>query len=474
MFENVSSSSLGTKRTLEGEDTPEDNNNNDNNKMPRVDESVFDESLDVLPETMVVPMEGKSSVRALVRVNRPLLSKSKPVDVLFQLDLSGSMSGNLNGLKKAVTHMAETVEAQHKHNLLFKKREGGRDVSDMHLAIGTYSDYSHFPGYNAEPDEKLSHGYRMWMPMHEFTPASAMNFGQKYLSKTTGGTNMMGMIKDSLKVLRERRNSEFNQDESHLQHLVILTDGKPNAGQSTVDLKRAIIDEIQGLSVVVHVLLLGTQVDLKLAETLSVGTSNGVIAYADKPENLTEAFDSILTPIMKSSRGFTLKVWSRGGNLRVENFGILSDTNNQAVVELDFGPKTVVGNHMGAKVILLDSSSLTTVMPYYTDNPDDPAWNSSAAKMPPALEQYLKSEKMEEEFREQVMNQVQESGFEDGATLLETLLSQHEATLPSSAARRLRAFLASLREHATRNVANELSSAARTMTATASYTSSRY
>lgn len=468
MFENVSSSSLGTKRTLEGEDTSEDN------KVPRVDESMFDESLDVLPETMVVSMEGKSSVRALVRVNRPLLSKSKPVDVLFQLDLSGSMYENLDGLKKALTHMAETVETQHKRTVLFKKCEGGRDVSDMHLAIGTYSDATHFPGYNADADEKLPHGYRMWMPMHEFTPAAAMNFGQKYLSKVIGGTNMMGMIKDSLKVLRERRNSEFNQDESHLQHLVILTDGKPNAGQATIDLKRAIVDEIQGLSVVVHVLLLGTQVDLNLAETLSVGTSNGVIAYADKPENLTEAFDSILTPIMKSSRGFALKVWNRGGNMTVKNFGILSETNNQAVIELDFGPKTVGGNHMGAKVSLLDSSSLTTVMPYYTDNPDDPAWNSSAAKMPPALEQYLKSEKFEEDLREQVMNQVQESGFEDGATLLESLLSQHEATLPFPSARRLRAFLASLKEHATRNVANELSSAARTMTATASYTSSRY
>lgn len=460
--------SLIEKRILEGGDAPE------NNKMPRVDEFGFDESLHILPETMVVPMEGKSSVRALVRVNRPLLSKSKPVDVLFQLDLSCSMSDNLDGLKKALTHMAVTVETQHKRNVLFKKRGGGSDVSDMHLAIGTYSDAAHFPGYNADADEKLPHGYNMWMPMHEFTPASAMNFGQRYLSKTIGGTNMMGMIKDSLRVLRERRNSEFNQDESHLQHLVILTDGKPNAGQSTVDLKRAIIDEIQGLSVVVHVLLLGRQVDLNLAETLSVGTSNGVIAYADKPENLTEAFDSILTPIMKSPRGFALKVWSRGGNLKVENFGILSETNNQAVIQLDFGPKTAVGNHMGAKVSLLDSSSITAVMPYYTNDPDDPAWNSSAAKMPPALEQYLKSEKMEEDLREQVMNKVQESGFEEGATLLESLLSQHETALPFPAARRLRAFLASLKEHATRNVANELSSAARTMTATASYTSSRY
>lgn len=419
------------------------------------------ETVSVLCETTVLPISGKRGLRAMVTVNNV---NQTPVatapDVLFLWDTSGSMKCNMQDSQLAMEHISKLPQAA---------------MGDIHIALGTWSSLSCIPGVAPEMLDDLPFGYQPWMLMNQLTQEAAKNYALRYLktSDAHGSTNMLGMLKKALGVLKERRMKVHSGNPAHLQHLVILTDGKPDPNQTLTALSEEIKNGIGDFSVVVHTLLLGESIDLNLSKALCVSTTGGVMAYAEKAADIAEAFDAILKPIFTSSRGFTLRVESNGV-CEVKHLGILSETNNKAMVTLNFAPKPETGNNMGAKVSLLDSDSPTLVMPYYTDDPEDPAWASAAAKMPIDLEEFIKSTNLEERIFQELLEVVSKDGFEAAHTHANALILEHEANLPPPILRRVRAFSLDLQDQASRNSSTATTALSRAISVTASYSRVRY
>lgn len=428
------------------------------------------ESIKVLPESMVVKLSGQQQVRTLIEINNIEPKFNKSPDILFLIDTSGSMHNNLNELHGAMEHLAS-------HDKLAQNNPS--------VAFGTWNSWTHIPGVvdtvdgidtvDAMDSDQLPHGYTPWMPIRQFNQVAAKNFATRYLVKASGGTNMLQMFKKGLAALKKRREDAHDSKAENLQHLVVLTDGKPDIGQAMNDLTNEIKNGIGDVSVVVHILLLGEKIDLNLSKALCIGTTGGVMAYAEKGEDLAEAFDSILKPIFTSSRGFTLRVQSNGLS-EVKHLGILSEKNNKTLVSLNFGPKKVTGSNPGAKISLLDSDSTAIVMPYYTDDVDDPAWKSSAAKMPVELEEFIKSADIEERIFQELLEEVQKNGYEEAHTRANALISEHGANLAPPVLQRVQAFSLSLQHQAqaSRNSSTATTALSRAISVSASYSRVRY
>ena len=448
---------------------------------------VMSEGMEVFPATMVVDMGGKDGVDTLVSITNPALKAEAERDLLVFSDMSGSMCNTIEYLKGALHHIASNAQHEHK-----------KTQFNINIALGMYNSTSFIPGVDKLPDipsepekgafffkpwitndetEKLPYGYTPWMPLHQVGYATMMNFTNKFITKSKVGstTNMLGMIKHGLQVLGERRKSYYSDNSSVLQHLLIMTDGRPDLDQTQSDIENAVKEGIGDCSVVVHILLLGNYVDLSLSEAISYGTTGGIVAYANKPDNLGEAFDSILKPIYQSSRAFTLQVEDKGGKLRVHHLGILSNLNNQALVKLDFGPKTQVGkNNLAAKILLLDSDNVSNiVMPYYAPDCHDAMFTTIHAKEPSELTEFKQSIIIEQKIKDEMMQKVRTHGLRHASDHGFTLIAQNTATLPAPFLHRLNAFAADVELTSKRSDASTMTPVARMASVTASYSQSR-
>lgn len=424
----------------------------------------FVEELKVIAETMVVPLEGRKNISAMVSVKNVDVAKNGKRDALIFTDCSGSMSQCMNKLHEMVHHIAT--------------RSGDNEAEHVNIAIGKYSTDSFIPGIDVEENDTneatLPHGYRPWNSLKETTLAGLMNFTSKYLY-TSGCTNIKGMVEKGLKVLKERRRNEFDNSESHLQHLIILTDGRPDPGQTESILTTTIKEGIGNDAVVVSILLLGSRVDLKLSEAMTVGTTRGIVAYADKPTELSNSFDEILDQVLKSSRAFNIKICDNANKSFVHHFGVLTENNNTALIKLHFGEKLDSEKHPACKLALNDgASSALCIMPHYAKDENDDAWKSDAAKMPMELKDYMNALDIEEKIKNQVMNKVKTSGFEAASRLASTMTQEHESTLTAPALHRLNAFSVDLMNRSSRSNASTMTPIGRMMSASASYSQSAY
>lgn len=447
------------------------------------------ESMEVFPATMVVDITGKNGVDTLVKVTNPDLKQEAERDLLVFSDMSGSMYNAVENLERALHHIASNAQTEHK-----------KTPFNINVAFGMYNSRFFIPGVDNPTDipneakkgafdfkpwiekgesDKLPHGYKPWMPLHEVGCASMLNFTNKFIKKSKVGstTNMLGMIKHSLDVLRERRKSYYANDPSVLQHILIMTDGKPDPEQTQSEIENAIKEGIGDCSVVVHILLLGNYVDIALSEAISYGMTGGIVAYANKSDNLGEAFDSILKPIYQSSRAFTLRVEDKGSNVCVHHLGILSQFNNQALVQLNFGPKTfaqIAKNNLAAKICLLDSTDISNmVMPYYALCGNDGMWQTIHAKEPSELKEFKQSIIIEKEIKEAMFQKVWTHGLRHASDHGFTLIAQNTATLPAPFLHRLNAFAADVELTSQRSDASTMTPVGRMASVTASYSQSR-
>lgn len=391
--------------------------------------------------SLVVPMAGIDNVRALLTVPKVACTPTKlagNVDLFVLLDQSGSMECNNTLLRDAMINMADEAkdfydaeqsgkhEAKSKHsvNINFAYARFGNDCADPGLGGGV-----------PQPS-----GYVPWMPLHEMK--APMRNVASSLSATMGGTNLSRALDRAFADLSARREEE-ELPPTYMQHLLLMTDGMPNQGAVNAVALRQLISAARGTDpVVVHVLCLGDQVDMDLCTALAK-TTNGVVAHASDGASLSDAFQSITVAMRASAKPFCVEMKDKGGRHRVELFGILTNENNTALTDFDFGAKSEPGNHLGATVGLLKHPP-TAVVPLYAE-PDDPAWIGPLNRAPKALTDALDTERIVEEHRVKVERAARDQGFEAALQLSSGLTAEYESMgLGPVPLQRIRAFHAEL------------------------------
>ena len=442
--------------------------------------------LKVVSETMVVSAKGREDVRALVTVDSVDSVPTGSRDLLVLVDCSGSMHPNIKQLESAIHHLSS--------------HSGDDNAEHVNIAIGTYSSTSFIPGIASDEKEEekekeekeqqqeeqqeeeeskkindeLPFGYAPWKTLKETTLPSLMNFTNRYV-QIDGSTNMKHMLENALSTLKKRRECDFQNRPDHLQHLVILTDGVPDPGQTQNVLTKVIEDGIGDDAVVVSMLLLGTHVNLGLSEAISVGTTHGIVSYADKPDELKKSFDEILNQVLKSSRAFNVKIYDSGGRIRVQHCGVLTENNNAALVTFNFGPKHYSDHQLGCKMVLNDDVSTTAcIFPYYATSDEDSNWNSELAKVPAELKAYLDAMEIEENIKREVMEKLRNEGFMEASNFANALTLQYQSTLTAPALRRLSGFSSELMLRSQRSNASTMTPIGRILSATASYSQAVY
>jgi Mg-chelatase subunit ChlD len=436
------------------------------------DESATDEAkLVVQPETMaILKNKGRDNMDALVTVANvdKIDLKKNSVDLLLMTDLSSSMTPRLDKLSDAINSLSKHFSSQ-----------GSESQVEVHMAIGYFHEDAYFPGLEGSNlNEDLPHGYKPFEDAKKFDQVASLNFCKKYIHDKNlyPATNLEEAIKKSVSVLKQRQLEEFEGNENRLQHIVILTDGCPNGGETShTQLKKIFMDSVENTSIVMHILLLGQQVDIDLAEELTLNTVGGVMSYADKADNLDEAMSLIFVPIKTSSVPFSVLVKDKGGAEKINRFGILTESNNECIVKFNVGTKSDPGVHMGATFSLLAGRKLdTALMLTFVDDENDPIWKSPTSKMPEALKTALAAKVSIPEIRRRVTEVANTQGFSEAATLARSLVQDNADNFSPNAMQGLQAFIHNIDRASAQASIETVAPIGRTMSVTAAFSQSRY
>ena len=366
----------------------------------------------------VVPLAGIENMKALISIP----GAAKHVDLggmnlfgasdLFTLvDQSGSMSDANDMLKQGLISMSDKAKDE------YDRAPSGSVV--QHFAYGVFGSAADSPkasGGNLDTPG----GYTPWMPLHEMK-AAMRNVAQTSIGSNRGSTNLMAGIEMAIAHLTKRRDDE-DLPCNYLQNIVIMTDGHPDHDQRHL-LEKRLTDLIGNLSIVVHVLCLGSNADSALAGKLAA-TTHGMMGHADRAESLGDAFESILAPLRSSSKSFNVELKDKGGRTRVEHYGVLTLTNNTALTSFNFTSKSSSGNHIAATAGLQGQTS-TAIVPYYASGDDDPAWKDSRAAIPKALTDAVAAERLLEEHKRQIEEEADRNGMEAALNLSSTLTATY-------------------------------------------------
>lgn len=377
-------------------------------------------------ESCVVPMEGKTNMKALLTVpGTTEANASGKSDLYVLLDGSGSMNSAVGMLRDSLIKMAEDAKT---------KYDKGESPVTHDFAFGTFGSNSYAPGLVPGSGDSPT-GYTPWMPLHEMR--AAMRNVAATINANLGSTNLENAIGLAIDCLKKRREDE-DLPNHYVQHLLIMTDGVPDHGQKFT-VPTALTREIGDLSIIVHVLCLGDHTDIELSEQMAE-TTRGIMGFANRPETLKDAFESILEPLRTSSRAFTIEIRDKGDTKRVLHYGLLTPSNNSALTTLSFGPKTQSGAHIAATVKLQGSAFPTVVVPDYR-TPEDEMWNSKRAKCPKALKDALDAQDLIVEHKAKVLAKAEESTLREALELSSQLTAQYSATgIGAVALRRVNAF----------------------------------
>lgn len=379
------------------------------------------EDVHVILQSAVVPVSGQDNMRALLTVpgaevgcDGGGMDLSGSADLLVVFDQSGSMRENVDMLKKAAIKMADD-EANLKNQ--------GVSTVKLSFAYAQFGTHTKIPMHS--DNKRGPAGYSPWMPLDNMK-AEMRNVAQT-LNSEMGGTSMKQALEDAVAMCLHRRVEEENMPPSHLQHILLMTDGAASDGddKSIGDMLRSNIGD---KSIVVHVLALGDHVDMPLCESIA-DVTRGVVAHAVDGASLDDAFGTILYTVGSSAKPFTIQIRDKGGVERIQHFGVLNRSNFIALTELSFGPKTVPGCHIGATVGWYNHSSVktmpTAVMPLYAEA-GDPVWNSERAKEPKEITHALEMERILEEHRKKVEAESENRGYEAALELSSQLTTQYE------------------------------------------------
>lgn len=437
------------------------------------DEGATDEvKLVIQPETMAILKDkGRDNMDALVTVTNlaKVDLKKNSADLVIMTDLSSSMGPTLDKLSKVFDNLSKN----------FSNGTNEAQV-EVNMAIGYFHEEAFFPGLEGSNlDDDLPHGYKPFEDVKKFDQAASLNFCKKYIdeNKLVPATNMERAIKKSVSVLKKRQLEDFGGNKNRLQHVVILTDGCPNGGATShTQLKKIFMDGIKDTSIVMHILLLGQDVDINLAEELTLNTAGGVMSYADKADDLEEAMGLIFGPIKTSSVPFSVLVKDKGGMEKLERFGILTESNNECLTTFNVGTKSDPGVHMGATFsLLVDNLKLdTALMMTFVDDENDPIWKSPASKMPDALKTALAAKVRIPEIRRRVTEVATTQGFAEAATLARSLVRDNADNFSPNAMQGLQAFINNIDRVSAQASVETVAPLGRTHSVTAAFSQSRY
>lgn len=359
-------------------------------------------------QSSIVPINGREKMDVLLSV--PGAEKSVDdggvdlsgeADLMVAFDGSGSMYRDVELLKKAAIKMADDES---------KLRDPPVKLSFA---------YAQFGSSIVIPSDGVT-GYTKWMPLADTKVAMRNVTGT--LNANMGGTNMKLALKEVVRECNVRRDEEERRL-PHLQHVLLMTDGAASDG-CAITIPQMLKEEIGDNSVVVHVLALGDRVNMPLCEAIAQVT-HGVVAHAIDATALNDAFESILCNVRSSSKPFTVQLVDKGGNERIQHFGILNRMNNTALTNLSFGAKTSPGCHMGATVgLYMAKTSPTAVMPLYAED-DDAVWTSERAKEPKALTHALETNRLLAEHRKKVEEAAETQGFAAAMELSSQLATRY-------------------------------------------------
>lgn len=380
-------------------------------------------------QSQVVPLEGKEDMKALLKIEG--LDKeewdggmklSGKVDMFVLFDGSGSMRGNVEMLRDAVINMADKDKDLYDKEQAAKHQPKTCHAVHINFAYGVFGCEVVAPGLDDHP-MGAPVGYTPWMPLHDMK-ACMRNVAQT-IRADYGSTNLSGAVSAGLKHLLKRREDE-DLPHDHMQHLLIMTDGMPNTGQTAEGIAHLITTTCGNMSVVVHVLALGTSTDMDLCKKLSVDSTRGLVGHADCGEALTDAFESIMTPIRKSARPFTVEINDKGSRSRTLHYGILTKENSSAVTTFNFNSKLSPGCHIAATAGL-QGATPTCVAPMYAKDGDDPVWKSPGATEPKLLTDALEAERLFEEHKRKVEAEAEANGMQAALGLSAQLTAQYTA-----------------------------------------------
>ena len=188
-----------------------------------------------------------------------------PVDLVFVIDVSGSMSG---------TKIAQTREAL--ETIINQLRSGDR------FTMLTFSD-------------SVSHWQEKLVNVSEYRQ-QGVQFARGL--QADGGTNFNQGLLDGASVLKTHGMSE------HVPLLVILTDGQPTSGVTDENaIVENAVNALSGTAISLNCLGFGFDLNFNLLERLAL-KNNGIVRRIyegeDAPQQLEGFFEEISSPILKN------------------------------------------------------------------------------------------------------------------------------------------------------------------------------
>ena len=190
-----------------------------------------------------------------------------PVDLVFVIDVSGSMSG---------TKIEQTIEAL--ETIINQLRSGDR------FTMLTFSD-------------SVSYWQEKLVSVSEYR-TQGVQFAQGL--QATGGTNFNQGLLDGASVLKTHGMSE------HVPLLVILTDGQPTSGVTNENtIVENAVNALSGTAISLNCLGFGFDLNFNLLERLAL-KNNGIVRRIyegeDAPQQLEGFFEEISSPVLRDIR----------------------------------------------------------------------------------------------------------------------------------------------------------------------------
>lgn len=357
--------------------------------------------------------EGVSNTRALFElppsIVETMVHKNKKATVLFAIDLSPSMTDSIPLLRDAIKKLPAMLKPTGDESV----------ITSVDVAVGVFSDDTRMLEAGADCGP---HGY---VPFGQLTDVAASNIALT-LEAYGSGTNTSGMVELAMQELRLNR-LENGGAADQLQHLVILTDGKPTVGvRDNVDLENIVKYRVdpkkEGHAVVVHVLCLGMHINRDVSKAL-VKSTGGIVGHAKNADELSDELGRIVGPIMGSSAAFTLevvdaKVQAPDERRYIRN-GMLTANNHQTLFAISAAPKVNAGMHLAATVRMAHSGMpLSSILLNFLPDADYKA--SAPAVPPPKIKALLDEEALQKEEEEKIREALARNDFIEASEISST------------------------------------------------------
>lgn len=264
----------------------------------------------------------------------PSVAETLPVDIVFVIDVSGSMSG---------TKIAQTREAL--ETIINQLR-----VTDRFTMVTFSSDVSTWEARLVSASEYRQNG---------------INYARDLTAG--GGTNFAGGLERAIEILKN------HGDPNNVQLLVMLTDGEPTVGETNPDvIVQNALSSLSGTRISLNCLGFGQNLNFLLLQRLALsnnGIAKRIYEDSDAAQQLEGFFEEISSPILH-----TISVnypESAIETISKTDFPVLFN-GSELVVAGKFASNVCVNGEMiNIQVVGTGSSTIQTTFPGQVDAGSD-------------------------------------------------------------------------------------------------------